>query len=332
MEKWTLNSVWYNFLSVLKNAETTATRGYVKQLINELCREAGRTRESLGIFAGVRASLYFQGDWTSVSFDAIGALAEKGTDVVFIEKEGIPEVLTEYADKYGVAMVNTRGYLTEYGKDLMVAAENSGAHIAIMTDYDITGIHITSHSPSNMPWIGVDNKTLEYFNLNPDDLAVEATNVRLFDNVKGLVRRDGRFKHVAIDFLKDQRIEIDAILSEVGGERLWGLIQEKLTKTYPTSDYNRAITLPAVESLYPKSIQDLLVYINLQASDVVSHEQTEIEESLEHVKGMIDIDKRKTEIFDQLNKVVENDNSMKLIAEKADQLLKALPKHEDSAN
>jgi len=36
---------------------------------------------------------------------------------VFIEKEGVPEVLTECADKYGISMVNTRGYVTEYGKD-----------------------------------------------------------------------------------------------------------------------------------------------------------------------------------------------------------------------
>ena len=47
--------------------------------------------------------------------------ADKGTDIIFIEKEGISEVLTEWAGKYGFAMVNTRGHLTEYGKDLMNA-------------------------------------------------------------------------------------------------------------------------------------------------------------------------------------------------------------------
>jgi hypothetical protein len=104
MEKWTLNSVWYTFLNVLKEFETTATKGYVKRLVTKLCSDAGVTRESLGIYAGDRAAMYFQGDWSSVSFDAIDTLAEKGTDILFIEKEGIPEVLTDYADKYGVAM------------------------------------------------------------------------------------------------------------------------------------------------------------------------------------------------------------------------------------
>jgi hypothetical protein len=65
---------------------------------------------------------------------------------VFIEKEGVPEVLTEYADKYGIANVNTRGYLTEYGKDLMTVAKKSCANIAINTDYDLTGINIASLS------------------------------------------------------------------------------------------------------------------------------------------------------------------------------------------
>ena len=55
--------------------------------------------------------MYFNGNWTSVSFDSVNRLAEKGTDIVFVEKEGIPEVLTDFADKYGIAMVNTRGHL-----------------------------------------------------------------------------------------------------------------------------------------------------------------------------------------------------------------------------
>jgi hypothetical protein len=134
---------------------------------------------------------------------------------VFIEKEGVPEVLTEYADKYGIAMVNTRGYLTEYGKDLMTVAKKSGAYIAIMTDYDLTGINITSYSPKYMAWIGVDDTTLEFFNLNRQEensnLTAEATNIRIIDSVGKKVTGDERFKNVDIEFLKEQRIEIDAL-------------------------------------------------------------------------------------------------------------------------
>ena len=71
-------------------------------------------------------------------------LAEKGTDIIFVEKEGVPEVLTDWADKYGIAMVNTRGHLSKFlGKDLMKVAKESGAHVVIMADYDSTGVKIT---------------------------------------------------------------------------------------------------------------------------------------------------------------------------------------------
>ena len=118
MNKWTLNTVWYLFLPVMEKFEIKVTRAYIKRLVKEICEAAGISRESLGIFAGVRAELYFDGQWTSVSFDRVKGLAEKGTDIIFVEKEGITEVLTDLADKYGIAMVNTRGHLTEYGKDL----------------------------------------------------------------------------------------------------------------------------------------------------------------------------------------------------------------------
>ena len=86
--------------------------------------------------------------------------------------------------------------------------------------------------------------------------------------------------------------------------------------------------MPAVETLYLKPIQDLLVYINLSASEIAKDEQTKIQESLEQVEGMIDVNEKNVEISDQLNKTVENDDSMKLIASKAEELLKVLPKHD----
>lgn len=311
MEKWTLNSAYYNFLNILKNAGKEVTRGHIKRTISVLCAEAGCTRESLGIYAGDRASMYFRGHWTSVSFDAVNQLAENGTDVIFIEKEGIPEVLTEYADKYGVAMVNTRGYLTEYGKDLMMAAKSLGAHVVIMTDYDITGIHIASHSPRDMAWIGVDDSTLEYFNLDRSILAVNATNTRLFKNVRGLVRNDARFANVDIDFLANERVEIDAILSQVGGERLWGYIQEKLVNIYTTRDYNRVVRMPPPDTLYPIPIQEMMTLLHDHVSKLTSNKENEIKDELSEVDGMIDVKEKEDEIQKKLQDVVDNDADMK---------------------
>src|SRR5437773_8799065 len=120
MMKLTLDGVWYRLLSVFEQNEMKRpSREWVKNWIKKVCDDLGITRESLNIFAGARAVMYFQGNWSSVKFDDIENLAQNGTDIVLVEKMGIVEVLTEHADKYGVAIVNTRGHLTEYGKDLM---------------------------------------------------------------------------------------------------------------------------------------------------------------------------------------------------------------------
>lgn len=53
-----------------------------------------------------------------------------------------------------------------------------------MTDYDLTGINIASQSPKDMPWIGIDDATLEYFGLNRESLNAEATNTKILDSVR----------------------------------------------------------------------------------------------------------------------------------------------------
>ncbi len=253
--KWTLNTVWYLFLPIMEKFGIKVTRAHIKRSVNTLCEAEGITRESLGIFAGVRAELYFNGNWTSVSFDSITSLAEKGTDIVFVEKEGIPEVLTDFADKYGIAMVNTRGHLTEYGKDLMNVAKATGAHVVIMADYDASGVKIASESPSEMPWIGANDAMLEYFNLDRDSVAIASESNQNKRYVRHLVkygkhddgRKDGRFKNVDVDFLDEERVELDAIIAKVGDERFFQYILDTLENLYPTRDYNRAIEIATDE-------------------------------------------------------------------------------------
>src|SRR6266487_1774409 len=169
IDRWTQSTVWYLFIPIMEKYGIKVTRQYITRLINVICKELGVTRESLRIIASPRAVMYFNGNWTSVSFDSVSALASHGTDVIFIEKLDIVEVLTDYADKYGVALVNTIGHLTEYGKDLIEASKESGAHVAILTDYDASGIKIASEVPEGIPRLGVDDEMLEYFGLSKDD-------------------------------------------------------------------------------------------------------------------------------------------------------------------
>ena len=45
-----------------------------------------KRREELGIVAKPKATMYFNGKWTSVTYDAIEDLARNGTDIIYGEK------------------------------------------------------------------------------------------------------------------------------------------------------------------------------------------------------------------------------------------------------
>jgi hypothetical protein len=344
--KWTLNTVWYLFLPVLERLGIKKpTRGYVKGLVKVLCEAASVTRESIGIFAGDRAELYFDGEWTSVSFDKIDELAEKGTDLVCIEKEGVPEVLTDWADKYGVALVNTRGHLTEYGKDLMRAAKRSGAHVVIMADYDTTGVKIASESPLDMPWIGVNDATLEYFGLTRETVSIDSDTKANKEYVRHLVtygehpadaknanagKRDTRFADVDVDFLDNKRVEIDAILAKVGDERFWQYIMDKLKNLYPIRDYNRAIKLPTQYystaedgfDILPDAIKKVLKRIQNIADVATEQTENDIESEQEKVEGFIEVPEQMKRNAERLAKVLTENEGMKVIISKFEELLR----------
>jgi hypothetical protein len=99
-------------------------------------------REQLGIFASPRAAMYVDGSWHNVDIDEIPPLAKKGTDVVFMEKRGVLEIVKYIGDIYGFAFVNTQGHFAEYPKDLIREIIKNGGNVAILTDFDCAGIHI----------------------------------------------------------------------------------------------------------------------------------------------------------------------------------------------
>jgi hypothetical protein len=322
--RWTLNTAWYLFLPIMEKKvregimRKVVSREHFKITLSNICKAVGIKREDIGIIAGARAELYFHGSWSSVSFDSIDALAEKGTDILFIEKEGVPEILAEFADKYGIAMVNTKGHLTEYGKDLMNAARDSGANVAIITDYDLTGILIASKAPRDMPWLGIDDTVLEYFNLDRNDegITAEATNTKILNFVKGVVSSDDRFGAVDTGFLETTRIEIDAILAQVGAERFSNWIMERLKELYPTRNYNRAIELPAKYSeernnLLPEDAKVLIEHIYETANTATEQTEKDIETEQENIEGFIEVAERKDKNIERLTEAIKNDSNMK---------------------
>jgi len=115
----------------------------------------------------------------------------KGCDVILVEKEGFCEVLEPYANRRGVALVNSRGFATEYAKQLLDLSEMLQGNLFLLTDYDASGLLI-AEKLKDILRLGVDPRMIS----------------RL-----GLSRK---------------RIEIDAILAAVGPEKLWNYLEERM--------------------------------------------------------------------------------------------------------
>src|SRR5215469_2964580 len=150
----TQSTVWYNLrkqylLPIEERYDVTIikenTREDVTAKISFICEndlEGHPKREELGIFASPRATMYVDGSWHNVDIDEIPSLAKRGTDVVFIEKRGVVEIVKYIGDIYGFAFVNTQGHFAEYPKDLIREIIENRGNVLILTDFDCAGIHI----------------------------------------------------------------------------------------------------------------------------------------------------------------------------------------------
>jgi hypothetical protein len=178
-----------------------------------------------------------------------------------------------------------------------------------------------------LPWIGVDDATLEYFNLNRESLTAQATNTRILDSVRKKVEGDKRFKNVDVEFLKVQRIEMDAILAQVGDERFWEYIMYKLKQLYPKRNYNRAISLPERYSkekfnLLPKATKKLVRYIMDLTEEGTKQTETTIRKEQENVDGLLDIQEQKKKNLKRLTDALSEYGDMKKLDEKISEIWK----------
>ena len=127
-----------------------------------------------------------------------------------------------------------------------------------MVDFDLPGLKIASETPIDMPWVGVNDTTLEYFHLTKEEVSIPAESKQYLRYVTVLVeegkhqdsarnnnagKSDHRFKNVDLEFLKSRRIEIDAILAKVGADRFSEFVMHELGEISLTRNYNRAIEL-----------------------------------------------------------------------------------------
>lgn len=325
------DTLWYLLLGVMERLNIHVQRESFKARIKKICDKWGVTRAALGIITGARAELYFDGNWQSVSFDAIEELAAKGTDLIIIEKEGIIDEIKEHGDKYGVAFLNSRGYLTEYAHDLIKAAKKSGANITVITDYDLSGINLASKIDPSVHFITMDDSTLEYFGLQKDKkLVVEATKKDLITTVERLAETDSRFSHIDTEFLSHSRIEINAVLAQVGDERFWEFIKDKIEERFPHRNYNRAIQPPSKDQdadetdLYPNAVKKLILHFRDKVDEIVEDVEAEITKEQEKVEGWLEIPEQKAKNKERVMKVITENEGIKKIENEVAEVCQSL--------
>jgi hypothetical protein len=161
-------------------------------------------------------------NWFSVSLSSF---------FIVIEKEGVPAVLEPYADKYGVALINSQGRFVDYVKDFIKAAMKEHSLVVTLLDYDKVGREMAESTDAIK--IGVSKET-----------------VLRFGDVLEEYSPDG-------GYTREYRLEIDAILAKVKSEGLWKYIMHKLKELAPFN-LTKAIDMPANDDFYPPEVLGIL--------------------------------------------------------------------------
>ncbi len=248
--------------------------------------------------------MYFRGKIHDVGIDELRDLKQRGTDLVIIEKEGVCEVLSPFAEKYGIALLNTRGFLTDYAKELSELSE----HVTILTDFDDSGLLLAKKVPE-IPRIGIDFGTLTYFELNREDVEEEYNPKDHFKALAELAEDDPVLEEL-LPYIENKRIEIDSVLAEVGNERFWNFVLNKLRKLFPNRNYNRAMETP--EDIIPEEIEDLIEALKKKCNEVAADKRNDIQTELGDFKGFIDnIDDKDKDIEQQIRDLLSEDNHIK---------------------
>ena len=140
------------------------TREDLYSYIKEYCEDVlNIKRHQIGIFAADRAVMAYQGKTFSVSYENCLDLANNGVDIICIEKEGIVEKLSLFTGGVGIALVQSQGFVSEYGIMLAMEAKRTKANVMILTDFDVDGIKI-AFELEGITRIGIDFESVDQIN------------------------------------------------------------------------------------------------------------------------------------------------------------------------
>ena len=346
---WTQSDVFYLTRRLLidtynyKNEEID--RDYLTGLIKPLCEEELHVnRQQIGIIAADRAQLYFKGQWMDVGLKEIDELSLYGVDMLIIEKEGIAEQLALFADQKGIALLNTRGFLTEYAEVLSKKSDIEGCNIAILTDFDASGLVLASKVPRAIR-IGIDFQTVKDLGLDIRDVEEKYKP----GNHLKILQDGGELADVYpkywVDYIEHARIEINSVITALDdNEKFWNWITGKLRDQFDKRNYNRAVNIP--EYVVPECLESLNNMIKEKGVGLFKKRRAELQKRLSKIEPgflfdrtdrvllergneIITIDKYEATLIDHSRHIIESDKRIRPLLDKIDDLTTVLEEQED---
>jgi hypothetical protein len=331
-QKWTQSTVFYQLRPILLEHGyeiESIDRQYITSEIKNVCeQDFGIKRDEIGITAADRAQLYFKGKWHDVGLEELNELMLYGTDMLIVEKEGVVKQLAPFADEKGIALLNTRGFLTEYASILSQQSSDNGCNIAVLTDLDASGLLIASII-SNVYRVGIDFETLEYFGVDcsiveeeykPQQNHLKPLKDMADDPFSDLFFDYGDDLSETVEYISRKRIEIDSVMAAVNDNaKFWKYVLTKLEEKFPTRDYNRAINVP--EYVIPNSLEALNNKVREKASTLLRDRVAKIKEKFSAVSGFLNIKSYEISIQREMKTAIEVDNRIKSLLLDIDALL-----------
>jgi hypothetical protein len=332
---WTMSDVFYATRKRLIDYGYTneeIKRDYITGLIKEKCEyELEVKREEIGIIAADRAQLYFKGEWKDVGLKEIDKLIQYGTDMLIIEKEGIAEQLALFADDKGIALLNTRGFLTEYASILSTKSEKQGCNIAILTDFDASGL-VVAAKVACVYRVGIDFETLDDLELDIEHVEEVYEPKTHLNTLKFGGEHADIYPDEMVDYVSQKRVEINSVITALDdNKKFWEWIVEKLRKQFHKRDYNRSVNIP--EYVKPKCLEKLEDILKEKGTTILEIQREGLEKRLSNIKnGFLfdrtnkvlpdyNIEKYEEGILEQSQKIIENNSDMKPLLEKIEDIV-----------
>lgn len=229
-----------------------------------------------------------------------------------------------------IAILSTQGFLTENAIDLAYLAESTGGKIAILTDYDISGI-VIAHQVPEVLRIGIDEETLEDLHIQNKQGELEEYYIPNPSHLRTVEDdREGDFLDLDIDldYLRDKRIEINAVMKEVGRERFWEWIVSKLEDEFGGDlNYNRAIDIPEAAEFVPGELRTFNTLVINKIRDVLKPERNAKLKELSHynasIEGLIvDISEYEEGLREEFQGIVDERANVEAIVKDIRKLIK----------